>query len=151
MGFFGAILAFLYVLWVQIAFLLFMLFMGGQALPSADQFVPTLLFTPRGLGLLVAGTATGAVLAFLVFGISVIAPPLLMTRQIDAVSAMRASLMAVALNPKPMLLWAGLIAGFMALGIATLSIGLIVIFPLIGHATWHAFRDLVREPQHYFL
>jgi uncharacterized membrane protein len=151
LGFFGAILAFLYVLWVQIAFLLFMLFMGGQALPSADQFVPTLLFTPRGLGLLVAGTATGAVLAFLVFGISVIAPPLLMTRQIDAVSAMRASLMAVAMNPKPMLLWAGLIAGFMALGIATLSIGLIVIFPLIGHATWHAFRDLVREPQHYFL
>jgi uncharacterized membrane protein len=151
LGFFGAILAFLFVLWVQIAFLIFMLFMGGQALPSADQFVPTLLFTPRGLGLLVTGTLVGAVLAFLVFGISVITPPLLMTRQIDAVSAIRASLMAVALNPKPMLLWASLIAGFMALGIATLSIGLIVIFPLIGHATWHAFRDLVREPPHYFL
>ena len=57
----------------------------------------------------------------------------------------RASVRCGARNPKPMLLWAGLIAGFMALGIATLFVGLVVVFPLIGYATWHAFRDVVRE------
>jgi uncharacterized membrane protein len=49
------------------------------------------------------------------------------------------------LNPKPMALWAALIAGFMALGLATLFVGLVIAFPLIGHATWHAFRDVVRD------
>ena len=109
--------------------------------------MPTLLFTPHGLGLLVAGTAVGGVLAATVFAISVISVPLLMTRRVDAVTAIAASLAAVVLNPKPMALWAGLIAGFMALGIATLYVGLIVVFPLIGHATWHAYRDLVRVPR----
>ena len=50
---------------------------------------------------------------------------------------------AVARNPKPMALWAGLIAGFMALGIATVFVGLAFVFPLIGHATWHAYRSIV--------
>jgi uncharacterized membrane protein len=52
----------------------------------------------------------------------------------------------VAANPEPMALWAVLIAAAMALGLATLSLGLIVAFPLIGHATWHAYRSVVIEP-----
>jgi uncharacterized membrane protein len=54
-------------------------------------------------------------------------------------------LQAVWLNPKPMALWGGLIASFMVLGLASLSVGLAIAFPLIGHASWHAFRDLVEE------
>jgi uncharacterized membrane protein len=50
-------------------------------------------------------------------------------------------------NPKPMALWAGLIAGFMALGLMSLLVGLVIAFPLVGHATWHAFRDMVRLPE----
>jgi uncharacterized membrane protein len=145
LGFFGAILAFVYFVWVQIAFLLLMLFLGSKPLPPAAEFVPTLLFTPHGLGLLVAGTIVGGALAFLVFAISAVSVPLLMTRPLDAVSAISVSLAAVMANPKPMALWAALIAGFMALGIATLFVGLAIAFPLIGHATWHAFRDLVGE------
>jgi uncharacterized membrane protein len=146
LGFFGAILAFAYFVWVQLAFLLFMLFLGSKPLPPAAEFVPTLLFTAHGLGLLVAGTMVGGVLAFLVFAISAVSVPLLMTRPVDAVSAIGVSLAAVIANPKPMALWAALIAGFMALGIATLFVGLVLAFPLIGHATWHAFRDVVGEP-----
>ncbi|HEU4378281.1 MAG TPA: DUF2189 domain-containing protein [Hyphomicrobiaceae bacterium] len=145
LGFFGAILAFVYFVWLQVAFLLFMLFLGSKPLPPASEFVPTLLFTPHGLGLLVTGTLVGGALAFLVFAISAVSVPLLMTRPLDAVSAITVSLAAVIANPKPMALWAALIAGFMALGIVTLFVGLVVAFPLIGHATWHAFRDLVRE------
>ena len=146
LGFFGAILAFLYFVWLQLAFLLFMLFLGSSGLPPPSEFVPTLLFTMRGLGLLVTGTAVGSLLALTAFSISVISVPMLLTRRADAVTAIAASLAAVVLNPKPMALWAALIAGFMILGIATLYVGLIIAFPLIGHATWHAYRDLVRVP-----
>lgn len=143
LGFFGAVLAFAYAVWLQLAMLMFMLFMGSQDLPPARDFVPTLLFTPHGLGLLVAGTAVGGVLAAIVFSISAISVPLLLTRQVDAVTAMAASIEAVVKNPVPMALWAALIAGFMALGTMTLFAGLAIAFPLVGHATWHAFRSLV--------
>lgn len=145
LGFFGGILAFALFAWLQLALLLFMLLWGSNGIPPPSAFVSTLLFTPHGLALLVIGTAVGGVLASIVFAISVISVPLLMTRQFDAVTAARASLHAVALNPQPLALWAALIAGFMAVGIATLSVGLIVAFPLIGHATWHAYRALVRQ------
>lgn len=145
LSFFGAMLGFVYVIWLQLAFLLLMLFLGSNDLPPAKDFVATLLFTPSGLGLLVAGTLVGGGLALLVFSISVVSVTLLMTRRVDAVTAVATSLSAVLRNPKPMLLWAGLIAGFMSLGLATLFVGLIVAFPLIGYATWHAFRDVIRE------
>jgi uncharacterized membrane protein len=146
LGFFGAILAFVYFVWVQLALLLFMLFFGGQPLPPASEFVAALLLTNHGLGLLVTGTIVGGVLAALVFTISAISVPLLMTRRVDAVTAIATSVRAVWLNPKPMALWAVLIAGFMALGLASLFVGLAIAFPLIGHATWHAFRDVVSDP-----
>lgn len=150
LGFFGAILAFVYFAWVQVALLLFMLFLGSSPLPPASEFVPTLLFSQRGLGLLVTGTIVGGMFAALVFAISAVSVPLLMTRRIDAVTAAAVSVAAVTLNPKPMALWAALIAGFMALGIATLFVGMVFVFPLIGHATWHAFRELVQEnPESY--
>jgi uncharacterized membrane protein len=149
LGFFGAILGFVFFVWLQLASLLFMLFFGGRPWPPASDFVPTLLFTHYGLGLLVAGTVVGGILAALIFAISVVSVPLLMTRRLDAVSAASASLKAVLLNPKPMALWAGLIAAFMALGIATLFAGLVLAFPLIGHATWHAFRDVVVDADGY--
>ena len=77
------------------------------------------------------------------FSVSTVAVPLLLAKDIDAVTAMVTSVRAVSLNIGPMLLWAALIAGFMAQGIVTLFVGLIVAFPLLGHATWHAFRALV--------
>jgi uncharacterized membrane protein len=144
LGFLGAILLFAFFAWIQIALLLFMMFMGtGSTFPTAKEFVPTLLFTPHGLMLLVVGTAVGAVLAAAVFSISAISVPLLMTHRLDAVTAIKASIDAVRKNPKPMALWAVLIAGFIICGVATLLVGLIVAFPLIGHATWHAYRELV--------
>ena len=83
LGFFGAILAFLYFVWLQVAFLLFMLFLGSRGLPPASEFVPTLLFTLNGLGLLMVGTAVGGIRATVAFAISVISVPLLLTRRAD--------------------------------------------------------------------
>jgi uncharacterized membrane protein len=136
-------LGFIYLVWVQIAFLLVMLFLGTSQIPPASEFLPTLFFTHRGLGLLITGTCAGGLLALLVFCVSVVSVPLLMVHNVDAVTAARTSMAAVKRNPKPMLLWSGLIAGFTILGLMTLFVGLIVAFPLLGYATWHAFRDVV--------
>ena len=144
LSFFGAILAFAFYVWLQLALLLFMLFWGNNSIPPPSTFIPTLLFSPHGLALLIVGTMVGGMLASVVFAISVISVPLLLTHQLDSVTAVRTSLLAIVTNPKPLALWAVLIAGFMALGIATLSVGLVVAFPLIGHATWHAYRALLK-------
>lgn len=145
LGFLGAILLFVFMVWVQLALLLLMLFLGGAGLPPPSEFMRTLLFTQQGLGLLVVGTIVGGLLAALVFAISALAVPMLMVREIDAISAARASLTAVALNPKPMALWAGLIVVLTGAGFVTLPAGLVVTFPLIGHATWHAYADVFGE------
>ena len=124
LAFFGIILFFAFVVWILLAFLLLMLFLGGSGAPPPSELVHILLFTNAGLGLLVSGTLIGAVLAAIVFSVSTVAAPLLLAKDVDAVSAMVTSVRAVSLNIGPMLLWAALIAGFMAQGIVTLFAGL---------------------------
>ncbi|MGI9522529.1 MAG: DUF2189 domain-containing protein [Hyphomicrobiaceae bacterium] len=144
LGFLGAILAFFYFVWLQMALLLFMLFFGGSStFPPASKFMNTLLFEPHGLALLIIGTLIGAALAVIAFSISVVSVPLLLTRRIDAITAIYVSVETVVKNLRPMALWAALIAVITAGGLITSFVGLIVAFPLLGHASWHAFRDLI--------
>lgn len=142
LAFFGAVLLFAFFVWVQLAFLLLMLFLGTSEVPPASAFMQTLLFTPQGLGLLVVGSLIGGIIAALIFAISAVAVPMLLDREIDAVTAARASIAAVVQNPKPMALWAALIVVIMGAGFATLLVGLAIAFPLIGHATWHAYAEI---------
>ena len=120
-----------------------MLFLGTGSPPPMDAFLSTLLLTPSGLGLLIIGSSAGAVIAAIIFGISVVSIPLLRVRDLDVVTAALTSLDVCRRNPKAMLLWATLIAAIMAVGVLTAFVGLVIAFPLIGHATWHAFRDLI--------
>lgn len=140
--FLGVILLILYFFWIMLAFLLFMLFFGESDFPPVQDFVQTLLFTRHGIGLLVAGTAAGALLAGVSFAISAISAPMLLDRRIDAITAIIASAESVAMNPAAMALWGALIAALIAVGIAALFVGLAITFPLIGHATWHAYSAL---------
>lgn len=143
LAFLGVLLMVVLLFWIRLAFLLFALFMGTGEAPPPDTLVQQLLFTPQGLGLLVVGSLLGGFLAFAVFALSAVSVPLLLERRVDAVTAIGASLAAVRRNWKAMLLWAWLIAVITVCGLATLYLGLIVTFPLIGHATWHAYRALV--------
>ena len=70
---------------------------------------------------------------------------MLLTKRIDVLTAAAASVNAVKANPKPMALWAILIVVIMAVGFAALLVGLVVAFPFIGHATWHAYADVYGE------
>jgi uncharacterized membrane protein len=142
LAFFGAILAFAFFVWLQLAFLLLMLFLGTSEVPPASTFMHTLLFTPQGLGLLIVGSIIGGIIAVVIFAISAVAVPMLLEKEVDAVTAARASIAAAVHNPKPMALWAALILAITAAGFATLLVGLAISFPLIGHATWHAYADI---------
>ena len=143
LAFLGITLMAVLLVWMRAAMLLLALFVGVSEVPTLAEAVPTLLLTTDGVALLVVGTVCGAALAALVFAISVVSVPLLMERDIDFASAVFTSLQAVIRNPKPMLIWAWLVALLTAFGLATLYLGLIVTFPLVGHATWHAYRETV--------
>ena len=147
LAFFGAVLLFAFFVWLQLAFLLLMLFLGTSEVPPASTFMHMLLFTPQGLGLLVVGSLMGGIIAAMIFAISAVAVPMLLDKEIDAVTAARASIAAAVHNPKPMALWAALIVVIMAVGFATLLVGLAISFPLIGHATWHAYADIYGSRQ----
>ena len=87
--------------------------------------------------------AVGATVAAVVYSLSVVSAPLLLDRPVDVITATLTSLRCCARNPGPMALWAALIAALMAFGFATLMVGLVVVFPWLAHASWHAYRDLV--------
>lgn len=145
LGFLGVILMIIFLVWVEVAALLFLLFFGINGFPPLPELVSTLLFTWPGLGLLAGGSILGGLLAFAIFTLSVISVPLLMRKDVDAITAMLLSIGAVRLNPKPLILWAWLIAIMIGVGLMTSFIGLIVTFPLVGHATWHGYRALVED------
>lgn len=134
-------LMFLLLVWIRVATLLFALFTSGTY-PNLAEFTVFALQTPNGYALLILGTAIGAAIAFVVYAVSAISVPMLMDRDVDFVTAILTSLSAVRRNPGPMLLWAWIIALLVGAGLATCFLGLIVAFPWIGHATWHAYRDL---------
>ncbi len=139
-AFMGLALVLFMLAWIRIATLLFALFFGAVDAPLAEAIV-----TLHGLIFLALGTTIGAGLAFAVFCFSAITIPRLMVRDIDVISAIATSVNAVRTNFWPMLLWAWLIGILTAFGVVTLTVGLIVIFPLLGHATWHSYRDLVPD------
>jgi uncharacterized membrane protein len=136
------VLVLLHLAWVLIAIVIFALFLGDTA-PTLESLVGDVFFQPDSVPFLVFGTAAGAILALVVFSVSAVSIPLIVDRQTETITAILTSLRAVQQNWQAMMLWAGLIVIFTAAGIATLFVGLAVTLPLIGHATWHAYRAVV--------
>ena len=87
--------------------------------------------------------AMGGVMAAPLFASSVVSIPLLLDRRVTLMQAVLTSWQTVLVNPVPMALWAALIMGFTLLGLGSLLVGLIAVIPMLGHASWHAYRDLV--------
>jgi uncharacterized membrane protein len=133
--FLGVFLALALLFWMRVASLLFALFFGTTNFPPLSEILPTLFFTWEGLGLLIVGSAFGAVLASAVFAISVVSVPLLMVRDVDAVTAMIVSVRAVRANFAVLILWAWLIVVLTGFGLIPAYLGLVITFPLVGHAT----------------
>ncbi len=141
-AFIGFVLLFGLLVWANAARLIFALFMAGDYVPFAE-FSAYVLTHPDGLALISVGTVVGGLIAFGIFALTVVSPPLLLEHRASAFEAMGAGLNAVKTNRGPMILWAWIIAVNIAVGFLTLGAWLVIAFPLLGHATWHAYRDLV--------
>lgn len=144
MALFGLFLALCLIFWERIAAILFTLTYGGEV-PDLSRLAADVLFSGRYLGLVVTFMGAGALIAAAVFALSVVSAPLLYHRPVDVITAMLTSLRCCARNPAAMMVWAALIAGLTTLGFATLMLGLVIVFPWLGHASWHAYRDLVAD------
>ncbi|MFC7332150.1 DUF2189 domain-containing protein [Rhodocista pekingensis] len=144
LAYMGVVLLLFMLFWIRIATLLYALFFSDLN-PNFDNLVGIVFNSSVSLPFLITGTVLGGVLASVVFAISAISIPMLMDRDVSVTTAISTSVTAVQANLKPMALWAFLIAFSAAVGMMTLFLGLIVALPLIGHATWHAYRDLVAD------
>jgi uncharacterized membrane protein len=143
---FGIAIGLIMIVWARLSALLFAaVFLDTTT--TVDSTAANIFFSGDGLIFLLVFAAVGAVLSGLVFAISVVSIPMLLDRDIDVITAVATSVLAVRANPGPMALWAALIAVFTGVGLATFYLGLAVTMPLIGHATWHAYRDVVLAAQ----
>ncbi len=142
LAYLGLALLLLYFFWGRMAQLVYALSTYRKH-DNVMQFLDFMLTTPEGQKMAIAGTLVGGVIAFIAFALVVISAPMLLDRKTDVFIATITSVRAVAKNLFPMLIWAMLITALTILGILTGFIGLIIVFPLIGLASWRAYRELV--------
>ena len=140
MGIFAGVLLVLEMVWGRASLIVFAV--TFNSMPSAEDTL-TQLLNPENVEFLIAYTLVGGFFAGLIFCISVIAIPMIMYREVDAVSAGQTSIRACFQNPGTMLVWGALITLIIGLSMLPYFIGLIVTGPVIGHATWHAYRAIV--------
>jgi uncharacterized membrane protein len=139
----GVVLLVLFMAWLFTAQALYEGLYGYRPVESLPAFLSEALTTSRGWTLIILGNLIGFVFAVVVLAISVISFPLLLDRDVGVAVAVQTSVRAVLTNPVPMALWGLIVAGLLALGFATLLIGLAIIVPVLGHATWHLYRCVV--------
>jgi len=138
---FGGILAVIALLWFVLSAILLESVLSGSvpSLAVALWGGASMLTPSQLLGYVV----WGGVLAAIVFAVSVVSVPLIIDRHASAAEAIRASLRVTFANLPAMVVWAGLIVGLTAIGFVTLLVGMVFVAPLLGYATWHAYRDLI--------
>jgi uncharacterized membrane protein len=135
----------IYLIWLVVAYALYIVIFGYSSPASIEQFITDWLTTPRGWTLIIARWGIGFLFAALVLSISAISFPLLLDRDVGAAAAMHTSLRVMAANPLPMALWGLIVAALLVIGSIPFFVGLAVVMPLLGHATWHLYRRTV-EP-----
>jgi uncharacterized membrane protein len=128
--------------WLRVATMLFALFFGGD-LPPLGNFLQTAFFTAEHRDVALIGTGIGAVLAAIVFGLSAFSLPMLVDRQVDPVTAAATSMRACTANPVTAACWAATIVALTVVAAIPAFLGFVVVLPVLGHATWHAYRALV--------
>ena len=139
----GLVLLALFLLWLGAAMAIYDMTLGPEPPASLSAFMHDVFATARGRAMIGIGCGVGFLFALIVLAISVVSFPLLLDREVGLATAVMTSLRAVAANPGPMALWGLIVAGGLVLGSIPAFVGLIVIMPTLGHATWHLYRKAV--------
>lgn len=138
----GVLLCLLMLLWMRAAVIIYALFFGLRPFPGLNHIAPMLFTTPEGWAMLVVGSAVGGLFAAFSFAISAFSIPMLLNEKVDALTAMGSSMAFVWNNLPVMLVWASIVLVLFLFSLATGLIGMIVVYPLLGHGTWHAYRAM---------
>ena len=138
----GAVLMTVVMIWVRMATIIYALFFGLQPFPGLEEAIHDVFFTSNGLAMLAVGSVVGGMFAALVYAISAFSFPLLVDQDVDCFTAMGCSFVAVTRNFWVMVHWAVIIIALATFGFLTLLVGMIVVFPVLGHATWHCYDDV---------
>lgn len=136
----GGILFVGFTFWIILAHGIFAIFLSASGIGSESL---ALFRTGPGVMMLVVGGAVGALIALLFYSVSVISLPMLVDRDVDFITAIITSVAAVRSNLLVLLVWAGLIAAVLFVAMLPLFLGLLVVLPVFGHATWHLYRRAV--------
>lgn len=142
---FGLLLTAIFLIWLGVAWAIYALTLGQiETSPvSTMQFIRDVFTTEEGWWMIGVGIGVGFLFAVLVLTISVVSFPLLLDRDVGLLTAMSTSIRAVTANPVPMAVWGMIVAGSLVIGSLPLFVGLIIVVPVLGHATWHLYRRLV--------
>ena len=140
---YGLFLAAIYFIWAQLTTALVAYLLGSEWIWGFEELAREIFLSGRHPNLAAMWTLSGATLAAVTFLLSVVTAPLLLDREVEVHHAMATSINVVAANLPAMLLWSFLIVSLTLFGFVTLMAGLVLIMPLLGHATWHAYADLV--------
>jgi uncharacterized membrane protein len=139
----GLMLMAIFLLWLLAAWAIYVATLGPPPPASVNAFLRDVFTTDAGWMLIVAGVGVGFLFALLALMISVVSFPLLLDREVGVDTAVLTSIRAVAANPAPMAAWGLIVAGALVLGSIPFFLGLIVVMPVLGHATWHLYRAVV--------
>jgi uncharacterized membrane protein len=138
----GLLLCLLLLLWMRAAVLIYALFFGYRAFPGLEHLLPLLIGTPPGWGMIITGSLVGALFAAFAFATSAFSIPMLVEEQTDVLTAMGTSIAIVWNNLWVMVVWGAIVLVLFVLSVLTGFIGMIVVFPLLGYGTWHAYRAI---------
>ena len=139
----GLMLAIIFMLWLASAQYLYQAFFGSDRPTSLSAMLGDILTTRHGWSLIVVGNAVGLVFAAVTLCASVIAFPLLLDRDTGAGVAVVTSFRAVVKNPVAMAIWGVVVATALAAGFLAFFVGLALVIPVLGHATWHLYREVI--------
>ena len=141
----GAVIVIYFLFWTFLAHMIFAIFMGLSTMTNVSTSYEVFL-SPNGLAMVAVEMGVGAVLGFFLFSMTVVSLPLLLEKEIDFVSAMLLSIRTVAENLVVMLVWAFVIAVLTILALIPWFLGLMIVLPVLGHATWHLYRRALYQP-----
>jgi uncharacterized membrane protein len=136
----GVLLCLLMMVWMRAAVIIYALFFGLVPFPGLNHIASMLFTIDTGWAMLAVGTAVGGLFAAFSFAISAFSIPMLLNEPIDALTAMGSSMALVWNNLRVLLIWAAIVLIGFLICLGTFMLGLVVIYPLLGHATWHAYR-----------
>lgn len=139
----GLVLVVIFLLWLVAANAIYEATLGPQPPESIASFLRDVFTTEAGWALIGAGVGVGFLFAVLVFTISVVSFPLLLDRDVGLYVAMSTSIRAVLANPGPMTVWGLIVSGGLIIGSIPALLGLAIVVPILGHATWHLYRKMV--------